>query len=191
MSRLDEDIVRLYLAIEAIGLPLMVCGGVAAIYFGEPRATNDIDVVVDAREQDAERIISAFDHEKYYAPPIEVVQAEIRRGGRGHFNIIDFASGLKADVYPAGDDQLCRYGLEHAKPRAYSDIALRMAPATYVIAMKLKYHSMSKQDKHLRDIRTILAVSPQEVDMDLVERWAREFSALEVWNACKQRKGEE
>ena len=31
---------------EALGLPYVVTGSLAAIYYGEPRMTNDVDIVL-------------------------------------------------------------------------------------------------------------------------------------------------
>ena len=42
-SELLRTVVR---AIEALGLEYLVTGSVATIYYGEPRFTNDLDVVV-------------------------------------------------------------------------------------------------------------------------------------------------
>ncbi len=39
-----------------LGLRYMVTGSVAAIYYGEPRMTNDIDVVVSLRPEDVLRL---------------------------------------------------------------------------------------------------------------------------------------
>jgi len=37
---------RLIAPLAALGIPYMVTGGVAAIVYGEPRLTNDVDIVV-------------------------------------------------------------------------------------------------------------------------------------------------
>src|SRR5260370_27944712 len=42
----------------------------------------------------------------YYLPPPETIAAEAQREQRGHFNIVDIETGLKADVYPTGRDEL-------------------------------------------------------------------------------------
>ena len=42
------DLVSLFvLPLEALGIRYMVTGSVAAMGYGEPRLTNDVDVVVD------------------------------------------------------------------------------------------------------------------------------------------------
>ena len=105
--------------------------------------------------------------------------------------MLDLASGLKADVYVAGDDPLIAYGFEGATPEQVEGVTLNIAPATYVVAMKLRFFSISKQDKHLRDIRSLLAISPESVDFEWVRTWAESFGVADTWEECQQRRGEE
>jgi hypothetical protein len=191
VSGLDEGLRRLYERLVGTGLPVFVGGSVAAMWYGEPRSTLDIDLVVRAGPADAERFVAAFPPPGFYLPPLEVLREELARGSGGHFNVIDLASGLKADVYVAGDDPLIAYGFEEAAPRPYGGLSLTIASATYVVAMKLRYYGISRQDKHLRDIRSLLAISPAAVDMERVAAWARRFGVEAAWEACRRQPGEE
>lgn len=191
MSALDEGLRRLYDRLAGTGLPLFVGGAVAAMWYGEPRTTLDIDVIVQATAADAERIAQAFPTPEFYVPPRSVLRQELGRTEGGQFNVIDLASGMKADVYVAGDDPLIAFGFAHATVRDLAGHPLRLAPATYIVAMKLRYFGVSCQDKHLRDIRSVLALSPGEVDVAEVTRWAERFGVVEAWRSCLARPGEE
>lgn len=187
----QSPFITLFERVRAIGLPCMVGGGVAATIIGEPRTTLHIDVVIDARPEHATRVHDAFPADGFYVPPLETIVAELGRGSQGHLNVIEFATGLKADIYPAGDDPLIRWGLERAEPRAVAGGEFIVAPAAYVIAMKLRYFAISQQDKHLRDIRSMLAVAAAEVDRAEVDRRAARFGLTDVWRRCLNRVGEE
>ena len=69
-----------------LGLPYMVSGSVAAIFYGEPRMTNDVDIIVFFTRSDASSLARAFPLEEFYCPPDEVLQLEAARERRGHFN---------------------------------------------------------------------------------------------------------
>lgn len=192
MIPLEEGLRRLHDRMAATGLPVMVGGSVAAMWWGEPRSTLDIDLVVQAGRGDAERIRRQFlPEEEFYLPPLEHLRDELARGAEGSFNVIDLATGLKADVYPAGSDPLIAYGFANAVAQQVGGSTLRLAPPTYVVAMKLRYHSLGAQDKHLRDIRSILALSPGAVDQAEVARWARTFGAEKAWAECLAGPGRE
>jgi hypothetical protein len=191
MSTLDAGLRRLYQALVGTGLPVFVGGSIAAMWYGEPRSTLDIDLIVRAGPADAERIAGAYPEAEFYVPPLETLRAELARGSGGQFNVIDLASGLKADVYVAGDDPLIAYGFEEASPQDAGGLELNIAPATYVVAMKLRFYGISQQDKHLRDIRSLLAISPEQVDSEQVAEWARRYGVEDAWGQCQQRAGEE
>ncbi|HBP18196.1 MAG TPA: hypothetical protein DEA08_10440 [Planctomycetes bacterium] len=191
MTVFREEFGRLYQRFEALGLPLFVGGSLAAMVYGEPRSTLDIDVVIQATPPDAERFVSAFPPREFYLPPLEVIRDELARGSSGQFNVIDLASGLKADVYPAGEDPLIAYGMAEAVEHDSRGQTYRVAPPTYVVAMKLRFFSISKQDKHLRDVRSILEVSPELLDFERVGEWAQRYGVEDAWLDCQARAGEE
>ena len=80
---IDVGLVRLYGRFVAAGIPCFVGGSVAGMVYAEPRATLDIDLVIDALPGDAERIYAAFPEEEHYVPPIEVVRRELAKGDQG------------------------------------------------------------------------------------------------------------
>ncbi len=191
MSILDAGLRRLYETIAATGLPVFVGGSIAAMWYGEPRSTLDIDLVIRAEPAHAELFVNAFPQDAFYLPPVDIIREELRRGSGGQFNVIDLASGLKADIYVAGDDPLIGYGFDEAVEQETGGVILNIAPATYVVAMKLRFYAISKQDKHLRDIRGVLAISPEAVDTARVLEWAIRFGVEDTWRACQESPGEE
>src|SRR5687767_4512826 len=96
---------RLFHPLNEAGIRYMVTGGLAAIVYGEPRLTNDVDVVVQLSPTDPRRLSLAFAASEYYVPPIETIEAEAARQMFGHFNSVHIESALRADVYCVGDDE--------------------------------------------------------------------------------------
>jgi hypothetical protein len=89
-----------------MGAPYMVTGATAAILYGQPRVTNDLDVVLSLDDSARRSLLQAFPESDFYVPPESVIQAEQARSQRGHFNLIHLESGYKADVYLTGSDPL-------------------------------------------------------------------------------------
>lgn len=69
--------------LEEAGIPYMVTGSVAAIAYGEPRLTHDVDVVVEMKLPDVPRLRTAFPGGEFYCPPSEALVLETRRRVRG------------------------------------------------------------------------------------------------------------
>lgn len=159
---------------EELGIDYYATGGYAAILYGEPRLTTDIDVVASLTPRDARRLHAAFDPDEFYAPPPEVMIEEAGRPRHGRFNIIHAASGLRADVYVAGDSDLEAWAMANRRRLEGDAGAVWVSPPEYVIAHKLTYRRDGGSDRHVRDVRAMLAVSGASLDRallaDLVDR---------------------
>ena len=55
--------------LKHLGIPHMISGSVAAIYYGEPRMTNDVDIIVLLKDADLPRLAATFPLEEFYCPP--------------------------------------------------------------------------------------------------------------------------
>lgn len=159
----------------------MVTGGLAAIIYGEPRLTNDVDVVLALHPGDATRLVDAFASPAYYVPPLEVVSEEAARRQWGHFNLLHIESALRADVYLLGDDALGAWGMEHRRSVPIADGAIWLAPIEYVILKKLTYYRDGHSDRHLRDIAAMLRLSGDLLDEAALKLWVHTLDLQREW----------
>jgi hypothetical protein len=166
---------------EQASAKYMVRGSVAAMLYSLPRFTNDIDLIAHLDAAGAVRLPQLFPADEYYCPPTEIITSEAIRERRGHFNILHIASGFKADVYLCGHDPFQKWALDHSHRVELGDSSLVLAPIEYVIVMKLEFFREGKSEKHLRDIRAMLEVSPQMIDMARLEQIISERELNEEW----------
>jgi hypothetical protein len=145
--------------LERLALPYCITGSVAASVYGEPRLTADIDVVLLLKAQDVEALRSAFPESDYYVPPEEKLHQEVARNTRGMFNLVHHKSQFKADIYLAASDPLHAWALEHRRRIDLGGCGAWIAPPEYVILRKLEFLREGGSDKHIRDIRFILAAT--------------------------------
>jgi hypothetical protein len=153
------------------GIRYVVGGSVAAIFYGEPRLTNDVDFVAFLNEADIRRLPEIFPPTDFYLPPAEAIATEVAREQRGHFNIIHMNTSFKADVYPTGRDELNAWAFRNKRRIEFQGEPLVLAPPEYVIVRKLEYFREGGSDKHLRDIRAMLAVSGDQLDRAALNKW--------------------
>jgi hypothetical protein len=169
--------------LERLGLPYCVTGSVAASVYGEPRLTADIDIVLLLGVRDIAALRSAFPDTAYYVPPDETLRLELARDTRGMFNLIHHASQFKADIYLAARDPLHAWALAQRRRISLEESRAWIAPPEYVILRKLEYLREGGQDKHVRDIRFILAASA--VDCAFVESEVARLGLHEQWQRCQ------
>jgi hypothetical protein len=168
----EHDLIELFVVpLGGAGIRHLISGSVAAMLYGEPRLTNDIDLILVLRAEEVGRIIDAFPASEFYVPPAEVIELERVRRLRGHFNLIHLESGLKADCYLAGQDELHTWAFERARQYCAGQTSISLAPPEYVIVRKLEYWREGGSEKHVRDIRSMLAVSGDRIDRAELDRW--------------------
>lgn len=166
--------------------PYMITGAAASIIYGEPRLTNDLDLVLDLKKSEIPGFAQAFPLEEFYCPPEEVIILEIGRPVRGHFNLIHHETGFRADVYLTGKDPLHHWGLANRKSVQMEDQIFWVAPVEYVILRKLEYYREGRSEKHLRDIAGILEVSVAQVDAAWLEEQIAERQLEDEWQAARR-----
>jgi hypothetical protein len=180
------DFVGLFIRpLEALEIPYMITGGVASVIFGDPRFTRDIDIVLQLKPEDVERLVSAFDLDDFYVPPLEALGREVARIRHGHFNIIHRGSALRADVYLLGDDPLHAWAFDRRRRIPLEDTAIWVAPPEYVILRKLEYTASSGSTRHLRDIAMMVRISGGLIDLGAVEGWVHLLGLETTWESAK------
>lgn len=168
------------------GVEAVVTGSVAAMLYGEPRLTHDIDLVVVLDDLEVDALIRAFPEHEFYCAPAEVIRLEARRPIRGHFNIIHHETGFKADVYIAGHDPLNRWAIRDRRRLPLGDTTISVAPPEYVVVRKLEFFHEGGSQKHLEDIRGILRNLGEKLDLEMIEAKVAEYGLGEVWRSVTE-----
>ena len=118
--------------------------------------TNDVDIIVFLRREDARRLLAVFPAAEFYCLPLEVIESERSRDQRGHFNLIHHETGFKAHVYMSGKDDLHTWAIARAIEEDIDGDKVVFAPPDYVIVRKLQFFREGGSGKHLRDISRML-----------------------------------
>lgn len=164
-------------ALERLHIPYMVVGGFAAIFYGEPRLTIDVDIVVDIKENDVGLFVQAFPVPEYYASE-EGIRDSIKRCYP--FNVIQPATGAKVDLVPLSADSFTRTAFQRRKRMEYDrqgNSASFIAPEDIVVA-KLLVYQKTGSDKHLRDARGIVITQWEKLNLESLRHSAREEGVL-------------
>lgn len=169
------------------GVRYFVTGSVAAMYYGEARMTQDIDIAVRLRFGDVSTLLEAMQAPEFYLEKRSILDAmEID----GQFNAIQVLSGMKVDFMCVEESA---YNESRFKRAVFVEIlpgvkAWTSAPED-VILKKLDFYKEGGSDKHLRDIASMIRVSGETFDREYLERWAKALEVVEVWEAVKGRVG--
>ena len=162
-------------------LTYMVTGATAAIVYGTPRLTHDIDLILDLEFSEISKFRSAFKEDEFYVPPEETIIAEISREYHGHINLLHLATGYKADCYFTGRDSLHELAWKKRKSLDFHGHKIWVAPPEYVILRKLQYYGEGGSEKHLTDIRNMIHISGDTIDFKILKEKIKQYKLEDQW----------
>ena len=159
-------------ALEAVGADYFIGGSVASSLQGEPRATNDIDIVVSLPPVRVAAFALAL------GPSYEVDQEMLRDAlGRGSCaNIFYLPRVTKIDIFGLGDGPFdeAEFGRrQRVRVRPSGEELFVKSPEDTVLRKLLWYRDGgSTSEKQWRDLVEVLLVSGPEMDVRYLDVWA-------------------
>lgn len=134
-------------------------GGITAVAYGEPRMTQDLDLVIDydAARHNREPFLSALTQAGFH---LELATARKALDGKVMFQVLDIEQALKLDLYPelSIPGELDRSVMAEVLPGVTLPIAARSDAALSKLICAVKGSHKSR-----RDLRQILRnANPEE-----------------------------
>ena len=170
---------------ERESVPYRIVGSMASMAYGEPRFTNDIDVLVDLPVEKIETLCREFPSPDFFIAPHAVRQAILNRH---QFNILHIPAGLKVDMILAADTEFDRRNLDTGQRlRCEGAYDALFASPENVILKKLVYYQEGGSEKHLRDIASMLAIQGDQIDQAYLDNWASELGVTEELHLIRRR----
>jgi len=177
MDELRSFLVRVIETLEELGISYMVVGGYAATFYGEPRMTLDVDIIVDISATHVPQFVKAFPESDYYVSEEAILDSLARRHP---FNVIESRTAAKVDLVPLPQDVFTRMAFTRRQRVEYvaGHSATFIAPEDAIVA-KLVAHKNTGSDKHLRDALGMLRVQGERLNIELVRRASRAGEVLD------------
>jgi hypothetical protein len=169
---------RIVALLDAANIPYMVSGSFASTYHGVPRATQDLDVVIDPTDAALANFAQAALKNDLYVDPDRAREA-LRQ--RRQFNVIDATSGWKADLIVRKDRPFSREEFSRRVRARLLDVDVWVATPEDTVLAKLEWSARGGSDLQMADVAGIVRVRAQDLDRDYIRRWAAELGVLEAW----------
>ena len=158
-------------ALDALGVTYVIGGSLASSVHGEPRATNDVDLVAALDETTGASLIERLANGWYVSD--EAVKAAVAHGAS--FNAIHLASAVKVDVFVAGADAFEAERLRHRIAVQLTAGTLYVDTAEHTILRKLEWYRRGGEvsERQWRDVVEILRIQRGRLDEKRLAYWAR------------------
>jgi len=176
---------RVIATLESLEIPYMMTGSVGAMLYGEPRLTNDLDVVVVLAPRHIAPLTAAFTDWSFYVPPAAVILEAIRQ--RGQFNLIHVDSGSKADLILRKQTDFAQTEFDRRRLVVFTErVESQSATPEDIILAKLQSFREGQSHKHLDDIAGMLRVVGDQLDRGYLEHWVARLGLTREWTLAQQ-----
>jgi hypothetical protein len=160
----------------------MLAGSFASSYHGDPRTTNDIDLVIAPTRESLEAFVRSLDPAAYYVSEEAALDAFRRRG---QFNVVALESGWKVDLILRKERAFSHSEFERREAAAIDETQVFVATAEDTIVAKLEWARAGESERQLRDVAGILELRSSDLDVDYIERWVEELGLHAEWTRAK------
>ena len=170
--RITQQIAQIF---ERLQIKYFVGGSLASSLHGIPRATQDVDIVVDLSLKQAPQFVKALEKEFYIDE--EMIREAIQR--YASFNVIHLATMFKVDIFILKPNATSQE--EMARRDRYSisgepTEAVFLASAEDIILHKLYWFQLggSVSERQWNDVLGVIQVQAEQLDYGYLERAAEE-----------------
>lgn len=183
------DFAKLVLdALESTGIDYLIGGAVAVWAWGEPRTTQDFDLVIHLPADQVRQLSQELEKRRMLVPPDILLDLLLQPEGDLPVNAIHLDSGYKAELFllRQGDD----FRATSLERRRLVDLGPELgnvyvhAPEDLILN-KVHYYGLSQQTKHIRDIASILATLQNQIDWIYFNHWIARLDLTNAWMEAK------
>jgi hypothetical protein len=165
--------------LEESGTPYMLTGSLAGAYYSLPRATQDIDFVLDPGRDQVEDLVRRFTERGYYVSSTAAQEA-VRH--HGQFNVVDPETGWKVDLIIRKDRTFSTEEFSRRRPAEVLGVSVSLTSPEDLILAKLEWAKLGDSALQRRDVAQLARFQWESLDHDYIDRWAAELGTKDNWD---------
>ncbi len=183
---LPEVMRRIAAALDRAGIDYMLSGSFASAYYGAPRSTQDIDLVIAATPAQLRAFAQALPGDEYYLDLDAALEAHKRQS---LFNVIDQATGWKIDFIIRKSRAFSKEEFGRRRLVDLEGTPLFVATAEDVIVAKLEWSKRAHSQRQIEDVAAILRVRRESLDRFYLNKWIAELGLIGQWTRAQAAAG--
>lgn len=158
--------------LEEHRIPYMITGAWSVIFYGRPRASHDIDFVVELYEKDTEKVlVDLRSLPNEYSVQSEAVRLALK--GDLLFQIIHLPTYLKLDFWLLTNDSFDQSRFLRRQRVQIFGQRVAIASMEDTILQKLRWYKEAPIEKHLVDAAFVYQMQTENLDQRYLARWAK------------------
>ena len=180
----------LHRILEPAHIPYYITGGVAALAYGDPRTTRDLDLVIAIEPSEVTVLVTALEAAGFYCPPLAVEAVKSRQ--ETMLSVTHSRLLLNADLMMNGDSDFDRSKLSRRQLVSISldeDERFWLISPEDLILAKLQWGARSQSEKQWRDVLGVIKVQGDHLDRSFLIQWAKAIGLEDDLNRALQASG--
>lgn len=165
-------------------IPYILTGSFASAVHGFPRATHDIDFVIETKPADFPKLKNSLKKlEKDFTIDFDFVRESIDK--HRHFDLYHADSGIKVDFWPMKKSEFNSERLKRSKQEKIFGKKIWLISPEDLILTKLLFCKDIMSDKHMRDCIGIVKIQGEKLDNKYLSLWARKLKVEKLLEEVK------
>ncbi len=162
----------------------MITGSLVSSMQGEPRATHDVDILVNISHAAIPVFIDTFIPPDYYISETAIKEAIQHQS---MFNLLDTTEGDKVDFWILTNDPFDKSRFSRKYEEKMLGLSMKISSPEDTILMKLRWADLSGgSEKQFTDALRVYEVQFGNLDIRYIESWAVHLQVQELWKRLKQ-----
>lgn len=172
---LADLLVRTVRALEAEHVDYMLTGSLASTFHGEPRATRDVDFVIDPTTDALTRLVDRLQSDGLY---VDLDAARSALADRGQFNAI--GADAKVDFIIRKNRPFSIAEFRRRKRVQLPGTEADVVTVEDLILAKLLWARATDSGRQLRDVTGMIEVAGERLDRAYLASWAERLGVADL-----------
>ena len=163
--------------LEQVGIAYMLTGSMAMSHYAIPRFTRDIDLIVQLKTEDADKIHTLFSEKYSLSRP--AVSSAISR--QSMFNLIHFEYSIKVDFVVLKSREYRQVEFARKHPVKINGFMVWIVSKEDLILSKLLWAKDSHSEMQLNDVKNLMAT---DYDETYIRQWTQALNINSLFEEC-------
>ncbi|MBI2600317.1 nucleotidyl transferase AbiEii/AbiGii toxin family protein [Candidatus Daviesbacteria bacterium] len=166
-------------------IPYMITGSWSSIYYGRPRASHDIDFVVELPVENIEKTMKLFSRlPDTFMIELDTIREAIENNSQ--FQSVHLPTMLKMDFWVLTDQEFDKVRFSRRKKVRLFNQIMEMATPEDTIIQKLIWFSKGGTEKHLVDAAFVLQIQGKKLDRKYLHKWINKLKLKKYFEMLKK-----
>lgn len=166
-------------------IPYMITGSWSSIYYGRPRASHDIDFVVELQAENLGRATKIFSSlPETFMIQLETIKEAIKN--KSQFQAVHLPTMLKMDFWILTDEEFDKNRFLRRKRIKLFNQDMEMSTPEDTIIQKLVWFSKGEIEKHLIDAAFVLQIQEKKLDRKYLHQWINKLKLKKYFEMLKK-----